>query len=153
MVMIIITIVIIRYTRWWAGKLKDGSKPVIDQFRPKHSRFDPHWDRLLVTKSFSIRLWNPLCNTTWMAIGRDDDDEQADVWRALWGSRRRNNWTRLQRRVLQVFHLTMRMMMIIKWAPEESFVGLATHHHHFPLKFFVIQTVLFLKRHNQSHNI
>jgi len=28
----------LRYTRWWAGKLKDGSKPVIDQFRPKHSR-------------------------------------------------------------------------------------------------------------------
>ena len=34
----IITTVMIRYTRWWAGKLKNGSKPVIDQFRPKHSR-------------------------------------------------------------------------------------------------------------------
>ena len=43
----IITIVTIRYTRWWAGKLKDRSKPVIDQFRPKHSRSYQHALRLI----------------------------------------------------------------------------------------------------------
>ena len=46
-IMIIIPIVTIRYTRWWAGKLKDRSKPVIDQFRPKHSRFYQHALRLI----------------------------------------------------------------------------------------------------------
>ena len=32
-------VILFRYTKWWAGKLKDGRKPVIDQFRPRHSRW------------------------------------------------------------------------------------------------------------------